>query len=74
MRQEEARGILVALRGYSLASTERRFVELTEEFIDSDGILTEEQETILKGIYREKKRWKAGVNTVRNPPGITSTG
>ncbi len=56
MREEEARRILVALRGYSLARPERRFVELVEEFINSKGTLTEEQESILKGIHREKKR------------------
>jgi hypothetical protein len=74
MDQQQAKRILVGLKSYSLTSTQRRFVELTEEFIDNGGILNEEQESILKGIHREKKRWKVETKTVPNPPGITSTG
>jgi len=73
MDQQQAKRILVGLKSYSLTSAERRFVGLAEEFINSGGILNEEQESILKNIHREKKRWKMATNTVPNPSGINST-
>jgi len=32
-------------------------VELIEEFFNRNGNLNEEQESLLGGIYREKKKW-----------------
>ena len=74
MDHEQAKRILAELKSYPLTSTERRYVELTEQFINNNGTLTEEQETILKGIHREKKRWKTEANSIPSLPGITSTG
>ena len=71
MHQEQVKRILVGLESHSLTSTERRFVELTAEFINGNGTLTEEQDPALKGIHREKKRWKTEVNNLSKPPGTT---
>jgi hypothetical protein len=37
---------------------EKRFIELTGHYLDQNRVLTDQQESILEGIYREKKRWR----------------
>jgi len=57
MDNKRFRSIASALKHYRLTEMEKRFVELTEQVHNQNGILTEQQESILEGIYREKKRW-----------------
>jgi hypothetical protein len=41
---------------------EKRFIELTGYYLDQNGVLTDQQESILEGIYREKKRWRKRID------------
>jgi hypothetical protein len=45
------------LKRYELTEIEKRFVSLAGEHFTRRGILSEQQETVLRGIYTEKKRW-----------------
>ncbi len=40
-----------------LNSLEKHFLERVKEYFEEHGQLTDQQESILKGIYREKVRW-----------------
>ena len=51
------KSIVSALKQYPLTEVEKRFVRLTEQHFAEKGILNEEQESALEGIYREKKKW-----------------
>ena len=53
--------ITSALRQYALTEAEKQFVKLAEQHFDKNGILNEEQESALEGIYREKKKWGKGI-------------
>jgi uncharacterized membrane-anchored protein len=45
-----------------LTTLEKQFVERVKEYFEKNGRLTEQQESILAGIHREKIRWmKKGV-------------
>lgn len=48
--------ILVGLKRYELTLLERQFVEAVEKYFYKKGMLTGQQESILEGIYREKRR------------------
>ena len=50
------KSIVSALKQYPLTEVEKRFVHLTEQHFSEKGILNEEQESVLEGIYREKKK------------------
>jgi len=50
------KSIVSALKQYPLTEVEKRFVRLTEQHFAEKGILNEEQESVLEGIYREKKK------------------
>ena len=50
------KSIVSALKQYALTEGEKRFVDLTEHYFAEKGILNEEQESALEGIYREKKK------------------
>ncbi len=41
----------------SLTLPEKQFVGRVKEYIQKNGMITEQQESILEGIYREKIRW-----------------
>ncbi len=49
--------ILSGLNDLKLTQHEKRFLELVEASFGERGRLTEEQETMLEGIYREKLKW-----------------
>ena len=51
------KSIVSALKQYVLTEREKRFVELTAQHFAEKEILNEEQESVLEGIYREKKKW-----------------
>jgi hypothetical protein len=51
------KSIVSALKQYPLTEGEKRFVDLTEHYFAEKGILNEEQESALEGIYREKKKF-----------------
>jgi hypothetical protein len=46
--------ILGGLKRYELTLRERQFVEAVEKYFNEKGVLTDQQESILEGIYREK--------------------
>jgi hypothetical protein len=50
---ERFRCIICALKHCGLAEVEKRFIELTGHYLDQNGVLTDQQESILEGIYRE---------------------
>jgi hypothetical protein len=56
-RKEKLKGLIPALAHFELTEREQNFITLAEESLDRKGVLTEQQESILKGILREKKRW-----------------
>jgi hypothetical protein len=56
------KSIVSALKQYPLTEVEKRFVRLTEQHFAEKGILNEEQESVLEGIYREKKKYGKGID------------
>ena len=62
MDRERFRCIVSVLGRCELTTLEKQFVERLKEYFGKNGILTDQQESILEGIYREKIRWmKQGV-------------
>ena len=59
---ERFRCIICALKHCGLTEMEKRFIELTGHYLDQNGVLTDQQESILEGIYREKKRWRKRID------------
>ena len=57
MDKREFRYLTSELKRYELTEIEKRFVDLTEKQFSQRGILSEQQETVLRGVYREKARW-----------------
>ncbi len=47
--------ILVGLKRYELTLREKQFIEAVENYFYEKGMLTDQQQSILEGIYREKK-------------------
>jgi len=45
------------LNRFELTSCEKRFIELLKSYHREECELTEEQETILQGLYNEKLSW-----------------
>ena len=58
MDEKRFRSILSGLNDYDLTMGEKRFVEAVKHHFKEKGGLTDQQETILEGIYREKMRWE----------------
>ena len=54
MDQERFRCILSLLERQELTFRERQFVEAVEKYFDENGKVTDQQESVLEGIYREK--------------------
>jgi len=46
--------ILSALERYKLTLREEQFVEAVKKYFNENGMVTDQQESILEGIYREK--------------------
>jgi len=57
MDRERFKSLILELKRYSLTEGEKRFVELTERWFNEKGELNSEQESLLGGIYGEKKKW-----------------
>jgi hypothetical protein len=48
---------MAILGHYELTLLEKQFVGRMKEYWEKDGMITEQQESILEGINREKTRW-----------------
>ncbi len=57
MNAEKLRCIVSGLNRYELTELEQRFVQSVEQYFNHEGKLTDQQESILEGLYREKSRW-----------------
>ena len=49
--------IMTVLGRYELTLLEKQFVGRVKEYCEKNGIITEQQESTLEGINREKIRW-----------------
>jgi uncharacterized membrane-anchored protein len=54
MDQERFRHIVSSLEGHELTLRERQFVEAVEKYFNEKGNVTDQQESVLEGIYKEK--------------------
>ena len=54
MEEKRIRYIVLRLEHYELTVRERQFVEAVENYFRKYGRVTDQQESILYGIYREK--------------------
>ncbi len=59
--------ILIGLKRYELTLRERQFIEAVEKYFKEKGILTDQQQSIVEGIYREKRRIGKTVFQHQNP-------
>jgi hypothetical protein len=57
MNSERFKCIMAGLGRYELTLLEKKFVGRMKEYCEKDGMITEQQESILEGINREKIRW-----------------
>ena len=63
MDKGRVKSILSALKQCALTEGEKRFVDLIGLYFAEKGILNEEQESALDGIYREKRKWGKGIGS-----------
>jgi hypothetical protein len=54
MDREKIKSILSLLEQYELTLREKQFVEAVEKYFNRNGKITDQQECLLEGIYREK--------------------
>ena len=54
MDQERFKCILSVLERYELTLREEQFVEAVKKYFNENGKITDQQESVLEGIYREK--------------------
>jgi uncharacterized membrane-anchored protein len=54
MDQERFKCILSLLERYELTLREKQFVKAVEKYLNENGKVTDQQESVLEGIYREK--------------------
>jgi len=57
VNSERVKSIMAVLGRYKLALLEKQFVGRVKEYCEKNGMITEQQESILEGINREKIRW-----------------
>ena len=57
MEKERLRCIVSGLDRYELTGLETRFIRSAEQYFEEKGKLTEQQESILEGVYRDKTGW-----------------
>ena len=57
MNSERFKCIMPVLGRYELTLSEKQFVGRVKEYCKKNGVITEQQESILEGINREKIRW-----------------
>ena len=63
MLKEQLEGIISGLKRPGLTEREEQFIESVAQYYNQTGRLTEQQESILEGIYREKTRPPQKVST-----------
>ena len=56
MDKERFKNIISGLDRYELTGLEKRFVQSVGQYFKEKSILTDQQESILEGVYREKTR------------------
>ncbi len=56
MDKERLECIMSGLNRYELTELEKRFVRSAEQYFKEKSMLTDQQELILEGVYREKTR------------------
>ncbi len=56
MDQERFKCIRSLLGRYELTVREKQFLEAVEKYFSENGKVTDQQESVLEGIYREKMR------------------
>ena len=54
MDKERLECIMLGLNRYELTGLEKRFVQSVEQYFQEKSMLTNQQESILEGVYREK--------------------
>jgi hypothetical protein len=54
MDKERLECIMSGLNQYELTGLEKRFVQSVEQYFQEKSMLTNQQESILEGVYREK--------------------
>ena len=54
MDKERIECIMSGLNRYDLTGLEKRFVQSVEQYFKEKSMLTDQQESILEGVYREK--------------------
>jgi uncharacterized membrane-anchored protein len=60
--------ILVGLKRHELTLREKQFIEAVEKYFNEKGVLTDQQESILEGIYREKVWIRKNIFSQNNLP------
>jgi hypothetical protein len=56
VNSDRSKCIMAGLGRYELSLLEKQFVGRVKEYIQENEMITEQQESILEGIYREKIR------------------
>ena len=54
MDKERLECIMSGLNRYELTGLEKRFVQSVEQYYKEKSMLTDQQESILEGVYRER--------------------
>ena len=76
MDQERFKCILSVLDRDELTLRERQFVEAVEKYLNENGKVTDQQESVLEGIYREKmwvrKAFFSQTHLPKNPSSKTA--
>ena len=54
MDKERLECIMSGLNRYKLTGLEKRFIQSVEQYFQEESMLTDQQESILEGVYREK--------------------
>ena len=54
MDQRRLKCILSLLEQYELTLREKQFIEAVQKYFNENGKVTDQQESVLEGIYREK--------------------
>lgn len=68
MDKRRLKCIMCGLSRYELTLMEKRFVEGAKHSLEEQGVLTEQQECMLEGLYMEKTKWirKGIINLAKN--------
>jgi uncharacterized membrane-anchored protein len=64
MLKEQLERMISGLKRPGLTEREKQFIESAAHYYNQTGRLTEQQESILEGIYREKTRFPSKVPEV----------